>query len=188
MLEQGQETAAGDVAVHALEPVPGTKPEPEPEPEDEVPPEYRVPAYAQGPTGAFLEPPRLSGPGLAVRAVAYSAAIAWPFLGTAYEYYTLNGSNTSSNICSEYGCVLAGTEFAHQALPLLLPASAVSALLVAGWNKGVRRLRENARVREPEDEKPPVPKIVIAGGFVAVCALAFIVGILRGVMISHLGY
>jgi hypothetical protein len=213
VLEQAQETAAADEAANeATTPVARatststgiatvngaamtaeTPREPEPEPEDEVPPEYRVPAYATGPAAPFvaapfLEPQRLRGPGIALRTVAYSAAITWPFLGTAYEYYTLNGSGASTNICDQEGCVLAGTEFAHQALPWLLPASAVSTLLVMGWNKAVRQLRDNARLPAPEDEKPPVPKIVIAGGFVALCALAFVVGILRGMMISHLGH
>jgi hypothetical protein len=43
------------------------------------------------------------------------------------------------------------------------------------------------RVPEAEDEKPPVRRIVLAGLFAGVCALAFMVGVLRGMMIEYLG-
>lgn len=226
MLEEAQETAAGDEGeaaapepapepvsefppVVATEPVLVTVPAPvavafsgpEPEPEDEVPPEYRHLAPGYEPEGALegaLEPWEPSGAGIAVRVVAYSTAVAWPFLGTAYEYFTLNASRTYSYVCGDDGCssLPAGTEFLHRALPWLVPVSAASTLLVMGVRKLARRIRESRPAREfayeyeyeYEDARPPVPKVVLAGAFAGVCALAFVVGVLRGVMINVLGY
>jgi hypothetical protein len=195
VLEEARPAAAEDVA-QAVEsqPEPESEPEPEPtlglasesEPEDEIPleyrvPEYRVPATAAGRNVEFWRP----GPGgIAIRVVAYTAALSWPFLGTLIEYKTLNDSGAESDVCSYNGCVALGTEFASQAGPWLVPLSAASALMVFGVSRAVRAAHE--RVREPEDEKP-VPRIVLAGMFVGVCALAFVVGVLRGVMIDDVG-
>jgi hypothetical protein len=73
-----------------------------------------------------------------------------------------------------------------------VPVSAASTLLVMGVRRLARRIRENRPAREfayeYEDARPPVPKAVLAGAFAGVCALAFVVGVLRGVMINVLGY
>lgn len=171
--------------VYELEFVPA--PLPRSEPEDEIPLEYRLPATT---AGRHFEPWRPGPGGIVIRVVAYAAAVSWPFLGTLFTYVTLNDSGEVSNVCSDNGCVELGTEFASRALPWLFPTSAASALVVLGVSKAVRAAREREReyVLEPEDEQPPVPRIVLAAMFAGVCALAFVVGVLRGVMINRLGY
>lgn len=162
------------------------------EPEDEVPPEYLVgpgvPATTAGWDPEQWEP----GPGrIVVRVLAYTAALSWPFVGTFFAYKTLSAPGVNSVECSDSGCVPAATEFVDRVLPWLVPLSAASALAVFAVGKAVRKSRERTRARErvlePEDEQPPVPRIVLAGMFVGVCALAFVVGVLRGVMINQLG-
>jgi hypothetical protein len=128
-------------------------------------------------------PPR--GSGLRLRVLVYGAAAAWPFLGTYYEYKTLDDSGAYSNLCDESGCVPLGNEFAHQALGWLLPLSIASMLAVWGTDAVLRALRSRRRVREPKDK--PVNRFLLAGMFVGVCTLALLAGVLRGVMIDRYG-
>lgn len=125
------------------------------------------------------------GSGLRFRVLAYGAAAAWPFLGTYYEYKTLNDSGAYSNVCDESGCVPLGNEFAHHALAWLLPLSIASMLAVWGTEEALIALRGRRRMREPKDK--PVNRFLLAGMFVGVCALALLVGVLRGVMIDKYG-
>jgi len=155
-----QAATAGNV----LQPV-----RPEPEPEDEIPPEYRVPAIAA--TEWNAEPWRPGPVGIAVRVVAYTGAVTWPFVGALIEYTNVHD----------------GGGFVSRALPWFVPVSAASALGVKLVDKAVRTARGHVRVYEPEDEKPPVSPIVLAGIFAGICAVAFVVGVLRGVMIHQWG-
>lgn len=157
--------------------------EPEAEPEDEIPPEYRVPATA---ARRNVEPWRPGPVGIAIRAVSYTAALCWPFVGTLFVYEALNDGGAVSNVCSSDGCLLLGSEFASRALPWLFPIAAGSVLVVRGVGKAVGSAHERKRVRafEDEPEERPVPRIVLAGLFAGICTLAFVVGVLRGVMID----
>jgi hypothetical protein len=150
------------------------------EPRDAIPEEFRNPLAAED---AEQLPSR--GSGLGFRVLAYGAAAAWPFLGAYYEYKTLNDSGAYSNLCDESGCVPLGNEFAHQALGWLLPLSIASMLVVWGTQAALRALRVRRRMREPKDK--PVNRFVLAGMFVGICALALLVGVLRGVMIDRYG-
>ena len=122
---------------------------------------------------------------MGLRVLAYGAAAAWPFLGTYYKYKTLNDSGAVSNVCDESGCVALGTEYAHQALAWLLPLSFVSVLAVRGTDWALQVLRRRRRTREPKDK--PVNRFVLAGMFVGICALALLVGVLRGILIDKYG-
>lgn len=138
-------------------------------PEDEIPVAYRPAVIGAAPDPGLWRP---GTAGMAVRAAAYTAAVSWPLLGALFEYVNLDD----------------GAEFVSRALPWSVPVAAVSALAVARIDRAVQTARGRVRVREPEDEKPPVPRIVLAGLFAGVCVLAFVVGVLRGVMIDHFGY
>lgn len=119
-------------------------------------------------------------------ALVYGLAAAWPFLGTYYEYTTLNDSGAMSNVCDESGCVELGTEFAHQAVAWLLPLSVASVLAVRGMHVALRALSRRRGAREPKDT--PVSRFVLVGLFIGVCVLALLLGTLRGMMINHFSH
>jgi len=148
-------------------------------PQDAVPDEYLTPLISEEEAQPLLLPR------VGLRTLAYGAAAVWPFLGTYYEYTTLNDSGAQSNVCDESGCVGLGTEFAHNALGWLLPLSLVSLLVVWGMDRALQALGRWRRAHEPNDK--PVSRIVLAGMFVGVCALALLVGILRGILINKYG-
>lgn len=150
------------------------------EPQDAIPEEFLNP-----PATEDAEKSPSKGSGALLRVLAYGAAAAWPFLGTYYEYVTLNDSGAYSNLCDGSGCVPLGNEFAHQAFGWLLPLSTASLLAVWGAEAVLRALRSRRRLREPKDK--PVNRFVLAGMFVGICALALLVGVLRGVMIDRYG-
>jgi hypothetical protein len=140
------------------------------------------------PEGAGLEPLPRPGSRVVLRLAAYGVAVAWPFVGTYYEYKTLNDSGTLSDICDEFGCVGLGTEFAHQALGWLVPLSLGSAFLVWGTDQAARAFARRRRAREPGvADDTPVNRIVLAAAFGGVLALAILLGVLRGLMIDSYG-
>lgn len=160
------------------------------EPQDAVAPEYAPVSagYAAdsvwAPLPETLEPP----PDLFTlvsffgKAIAYTAAAAWPFVWAWLEYVSLNDSPIRSNVCSYSGCVGRGSVFAGAILGWLPVMSGGSVFAVWAAIRLRRRLRARPR------REGPVNRLVLAGLFVGVCALAFLVGVLRGVVIAHTGH
>ena len=90
-----------------------------------------------------------------------------------------------SDVCNESGCVALGTEFAHDALAWLLPVSLVSVFAVRAGDGALRALRGRLRRHTPKTN--PVSRTALVGLFVGICALALLLGVLRGVMINEYG-
>jgi hypothetical protein len=120
------------------------------------------------------------------RAIAYMVAAGWPFLAAWIEFLRLDASHAvDTNSCSEEGCSLESHIFLQQAMNWMLVASIVSVVVTAG----LIHLRRAVRARRPASpaSDAPVSRLVVAGLFITLCALAFLVGILRGAIISHFG-
>lgn len=129
-----------------------------------------------------------NGSRVVFRVAAYCVAVAWPFVGTYYEYKTINDSGAVSDVCDEAGCVGRGTEFAHHALGWLVPLSLASAFIVWGMEQAVRAIARWRSAREPRDaDDTPAKRIVLVTAFVGVLAFAILLGVLRGLMINAYG-
>lgn len=156
----------------------------EAEPEDEVPKEFRdrVPELFLASRNPRTPAPVLL---LARKALAYTAAGAWPFAWIWIEFLRLDDADAASNMCDVYGCAPESHVFVEQNAMSAVLLSGASMAAMAGLIRLRRFLRARRRVTPPSEA--PVSRYAIAGLFVAICTLAFLVGALRGVIINHLG-
>jgi uncharacterized membrane protein YidH (DUF202 family) len=156
----------------------------EAEPEDAVPEEWqdRVPELFLASRNPRSPAPLLP---LARTALAYTAAGAWPFAWVWIEFLRLDAANAASNMCDVYGCAPESHVFVEQNMMWAVLLSGASVAVTAGLIRLRRFVRARRRVTPPNEA--PVSRYAVAGVFVAVCTLAFLVGALRGVIIDHLG-
>lgn len=156
----------------------------EAEPEDEVPEEFqdRVPELFPASRNPRTPTPPLL---LARKALAYAAAGAWPFAWIWIEFLRLDKAGTASHICDVYGCAPESHVFVEQNVTLAVVLSGASLAAMAGLIRLRRFVRKRRRPTPPSEA--PVNRYALAGLFVGVCTLAFLVGVARGMIINYLG-
>ncbi|HEX4788610.1 MAG TPA: hypothetical protein VH372_09130 [Actinospica sp.] len=159
----------------------------EAEPEDVVPDgwEDEVPALFL----ASTTPPAPTAPLLPIagKTLAYVAAGGWPFLWAWIEFLRLNAAHAvDTDMCSDAGCSQESHIFLQQDMSWFLLASCISVVVMAG----LLHLRPARRAGRPKARagEAPVSRLLLVGLFATACTLAFLIGILRGVIISRLGH
>lgn len=163
------------------------EPEAEEEPQDAVPQgwEDEPPALFPASTAPRTRTPALLP--LTGRVVTYIVAAGWPFIGAYAEFVRLDDAHAVDlSMCSEGGCALASHVYVEQGMGWTIPLSLISVVVVAA----LFRLRRFVRSRHPvpSTNDGPVNRFLLAGIFLGICTLAFLVGILRGVIISRFGH
>lgn len=123
---------------------------------------------------------------VARRAIAYAMAGVWPFIWLWIEFLRLDAANAMSDMCDVYGCAPESHVFVERNIWWALLLSCISVVVMAGLIRLLRLIGARRRATQPSER--PVKPYAVAGLFLAVCALAFLIGVLRGVMISHLGH